>query len=202
MVEWQSKKCRTHWCKEKNRIFASCWTRRTLFLIYLNSLWHFLLCSTTATTEVFDNAKMLMWPKQNHQEKCVIMESVIIYILSSNKYSIMSFSSHPNDYLLSCSSGATTNWITLSLRKKYEKKYHFLRKRKFVKSVCNWVCFTIHSHNPLKQGSHYVNSFTVDPCSWIYSTGPEMLQHGATDQCHEKNIWTYLNCCSPALMTI
>lgn len=45
-------------------------------------------------------------------------------------------------------------------------------------SVTEFV-FQYMNRNPLKQGSHYVNrvlhAYTVDPCSWIYSTGPHML---------------------------
>lgn len=37
-------------------------------------------------------------------------------------------------------------------REKYEKKYCFRRRQKFVKDACNSVCY-----NPLKQGSHYAN---------------------------------------------
>lgn len=42
----------------------------------------------------------------------------------------------------------------------------------------------------------------MDPCSWNYSTGPEMLQHGATDHRHERSIWMQLNCCSVLMRTL
>lgn len=85
-------------------------------------------------------------------------------VIPSDIYSIMSLS-YLHHHLLSFSSGATIKWITLSRWKKYKKKYRFLRRTKFVKNVCNWVCFQYMNHNPLKQGSHYVNRVL----RWIFA---------------------------------
>lgn len=85
--------------------------------------------------------KMLMEPKQSCRR--VPSWSQLKYILSWNIYSIMC-SPHLNRHPLSFSSGATIELTVLSRREKCKKKYHFLQKRKFVKNVCNWVCFSIH----------------------------------------------------------
>lgn len=60
-----------------------------------------------------------------------------------------------------------------------QRNIAFCRKESLSRASVNEFVFQYMNHNPLKQGSHYVNrvlrAHTVDPCPWIYSTGPEAL---------------------------
>lgn len=154
---------------------------KTLFLFVLNLLQSFMipvLLSTTSTTE----EKFLMMPKcwcnqnKTDRKKCAIMKSVRIYYFIKYIQHHVFFSSfkicHSALVLRESeqcrpSERNASGYIT------------FCRKETLSRTPVTEFVFQYMNHNPLKQGSHYVNrvlhAHTVDPCSWIYSTGPEML---------------------------
>lgn len=99
--------------------------------------------------------------------------------------------------LLSFCSGATIQKTMLSRCKKDKKKNTFYRESLSRMSVTEFV-FQYMNHNPLKQGSHYVNRVLradiAGPRLWINSAGPGLQRHGATRHRHERSAPGLLLC--------